>query len=128
MRGQSAEQTVFKAQLEIVVVGGVLSFRVEANRAASGSALRFGQLDDFFKRRHAEFAVVALIALCCGLLCAQGFDLSECEIRGEPAFFIRAIDFALVLAIGKLWARGHIGGVGDIGLMAGNQDAIFRSH
>ncbi|MNV48832.1 hypothetical protein D3C71_1407560 [compost metagenome] len=107
------------------MVGGVLGFGVHTHGAARLGAFALGQVQHLFQRGDLVLAVVRLVAVGQGLDGAQGLDFGQGEVRGEPAFFFRAVDHFLGLAAGKFGAGGHIGGAGDVGLVACNQRTVL---
>ena len=122
---QNCQQTVFKLQVGIYVVGGVLGFRVHANHAAYLGTFRFGHVHHLAQGWNLVLAIEGLVAAGGGLLGAQGFDFGQREIGGEPAGFVNAIYFTGDFAAGELGTVSHIRGAGDIGLVSRDQFAIF---
>jgi hypothetical protein len=60
-----------------------------------------------------------------GLLGVQRLDFCEGEVAGKKTFVARTVDDGRAAARCKFRVIGHIGGVDDVGLVAGNQVAIF---
>jgi hypothetical protein len=101
--------------------------RVDAHGAACLGAFALGQVQHFVERGDLVLAIVRRVAVGQRLDGAQGLDLGQGEVRREPAFFFDAIHHLLGLAVRKLGAGGHIGGAGDVGLMAGHEHAVLGS-
>ena len=125
---QCLEQAAFQGQAQLLVVSRVLGLGVDADHAALLQGLALDQGDDLLQRRHLELAVELLRALAEGLLGAQRLDLGEREVGGEETFFREAIDHHGAAARGELGALGHVGGVRDVGLVAGDQVAVLGGH
>ena len=110
----------------LLVVGRVLGLRVDADRAvvALGVALREG--DHLLERGDPEACPLnALRALGQRLDRAQRADLLEREVGGEPALLGNAVDHRRALAVGELGVLGHVGGGGDVRLVAGDQVPVL---
>ena len=126
--GQQREQAVFQRQPGVHVVGRVFGLGVDAHRAAGACAFAACQFEHLAQRRDRVFSVVGLIALGHGLLRAQGLDLGQRQVGGEPAGFRHPIDLARGLAVGKLGARRHVGGGRDVGLVPHHEFTVFGGH
>ena len=126
--GQQRHQRFFQAQAQLLVIGRVLGFRVDANLAAGFFGFLRAQGEDFVKSRNLKLPVKRLAAVGARLDGAQGFDFRQGKVAGEPAFFFHAIHHHLALAAGELGAAGHVGGVFQIGFVAGDQHTVLGHH
>jgi len=109
----------------ISVVGGVLGFRVDGDRAALGGRLGLHEVDEFLEGHDLEDAVVDRRALCIGGDGAQGLDLGQREVAGEPAGLRLAVDLRGLLAGGELGVAGDVGAVVEVGVVAGDEHAVL---
>src|SRR5699024_9037787 len=62
------------------------------------------------------------------LSCAQGAQLREREIFGEPALVFDSVHDLGAAAVGKLFASGHIGCAADLVLVPDDQNTVGGGH
>ena len=103
----------------------VLGLRIDPDRPAAPPAFLQRKLDHPPKRRDLEEAVELLRPERDALHGAQGLDLGEGEVVGEPAFLRGPVDRLLGLASGEFRVLGDIGRLGDIDLVARDQDPVL---
>jgi hypothetical protein len=84
------------------------------------------ELEHLIERRDLELAVVGVRAEGQPFLRAQGLDLGEREVLGEPAGHRLAVDGLGGLAVRKL--HGDVGGPADLVLVTRDQDAVLGRH
>ena len=119
------QQSRFDGQTGLDMVGRVLCLRVNTNRPASTCRFRLGEVKDFSERGDLELLVEGLITDGIGLFRIERTQFGECEISDKPTCLGNAINLSGRLAVGKLRTRGHVGRRCDVGLVTGNQFAIF---
>ncbi len=128
MRRQDLHQPVLHCQPDGGEVRGVLELRDDADHPTAQRRFAGGQLDDLLQRGYRELAVVCGGAqLRQAFACAQGAQLGQGEVLGEPTLHQLAIDTLAGLAVGELWPRGHVGGAVDLVLVTRHQAAIARA-
>jgi hypothetical protein len=107
----------------------VLGLGVDADVAVQLPGEPLDEVDDLLERRHLVAAVVDRVALAHerqALLRAQGLQLGEREVVGEPAGLGDAVDGLGRLAAGELGMVGDVRRVGDVRLVAGDEDVVLR--
>ena len=127
--GQGVEQRLFHRQAKPGEIAGVLDLRHDAEQAPAAFGFGGGQRHDFIESGHVEAAVVAGRAkLRQAFARAQGLQLGQAEVLGEPAFDPLPVHLPACPAGGKLRPVGDIGGGGDFILVACHQHAVARHH
>ncbi len=129
VRLQGGQHLVFHRQAQAAEIARVLDLRNQPNRAPGGGRLCRNEVDDLVQRHDLKMAIpLRATQLRQPLTRAQGLQLGQGEVFGEPAFQRLAIDGLARLARGKLRMAGHIGGAADLVLMARYQHAILGRH
>ena len=123
---QRAQQLAFERQPERPVVGGVLGLGVDADPAAAAAGVALGERDHLLEGRDPVPAVELLRAVRERLDRAQGLDLGEREVGGEPALVLGPVDRRLALAARELGVILHIGRVRDVRLVTRDQLPVLR--
>ncbi len=109
----------------------MLQFGHQPDRTAPGARFRRDEIDDLRPGRDVEPTIISGIG---GshrrhpLAGAQGLQLGEGEVLGEPADLFLAVDRLFGVAPGKFGMGGHIGRLGDIVLVPRDQHAVTCRH
>ncbi len=125
---ERVEQPVFELQVQVGVVGGVLGLDIDAHGAACLRALGTREVQYLRERGDLEAAVEGLVAIGQRLDGAQGLDLGQREIGGEPPLLLHAVHHPAGLAVRELGTLRHVGRAGDVGLVAGDEHAVPGRH
>ena len=129
VRDQGVEQQLFHRQAKPGEIAGVLDLRDDADQAPAAFGFGSGQRHYFIESGHFEAAVVAGRAkLRQAFARAQGLQLGQAEVLGEPAIDPLPVHLPACPAGGKLRPAGDIGAGGDLVLVACHQHAVARHH
>ncbi len=128
---ERAHQRGLDRQAQGGEVGGVLGLRVDADRAAELPGEPARQVDDLLEGQDLVAAVVGGVRgpqLGQPLLGAQGLQLGQGEVLGEPAGHLPAVDGLRGPAVGELRVVGDVGRQPDLVLVPGDQHTVLRGH
>ncbi|MCY1220452.1 hypothetical protein D9M72_324650 [compost metagenome] len=127
LRAQGRCQLVFKWQADAAEIARMLQFGIDADGFAGAQRGLLGQPHDLVEGRHLELVVQPRIGRPHprdALTRAQCLELGQREVFGEPAAQALAVDHLGALALGELRQFGHVGGAGDVVLVARHQHAV----
>ena len=111
-----------------VEVGRVLGLGRDADLVVQLLLPLLDQGQDLGERRDLEATVVAGVAgthLRQALLGAQGLELAQGEVLGEPAGHLHAVDRLGRATRGELGVVGDVGGAADLVLVPGHEHAVL---
>ena len=128
VRGQGLDDALLLGQADAVEVGGVLDLGDDPDLTAGLLGQALAQLQDLLERGDLEHAVVrggARTGLGQALLRAEGLELGEGEVLGEPAGLLDAVHDLGGPAVRELGTLRHVGGAVDQVLVAVDQHAVL---
>ncbi len=107
------------------MIARVLGLGIDSHGSAAPLALVQRELDHLPERGNLEQAIELLRPEEHSLHGAQGLDLGQGEVIGEPTLLRDPVDGFLGLASGELRVLGDIGRQGDVDLMACDQHPVL---